>query len=221
MSAIRRIICLANSRKVSGRCIAGKDIGTGNWIRPVSDRPSGEISEEERRYEDGTSAQMLDLIDIPVVGRAPGGHQAENYLIDPNDYWKRAGTMPRSGLSVFQDHSDALWKIGDSTVGGQNDRVRMSGAAIPAASLYLICPENLTLHVVSDSVGVIKLRRRVRSSFSYHGTRYNLVVTDPMVEQAFLAKSDGAYPLDAAFVCVSLSEVFSDGYSYKLVAAII
>jgi hypothetical protein len=70
-------------------------------------------------------------------------------------------------------------------------------------------------------MGKIRLRRRVRGSFYYGGVRYNVGVTDPVVEKAFMAKADGAYPLDAAFVCVSLSEVFSDGYSYKLVATII
>jgi hypothetical protein len=76
MAEIRRIVCFASSRKVSGRCIAGKDIESGQWLRPVSARPSGEISEKERRYEDGTQAHVLDLIDIPVLGPAVSGHPA-------------------------------------------------------------------------------------------------------------------------------------------------
>src|SRR5262249_13397552 len=50
------IFCLANSRKASGRCLAGKGRGggrDGTWIRVVGDRPSGEILQEERRYRDG------------------------------------------------------------------------------------------------------------------------------------------------------------------------
>jgi hypothetical protein len=187
----------------------------------VSDRPSGEISEEERRYEDGTSAQVLDLIDVPVVGPAAGGHQTENYFIAPNEYWAKTGTMERSCLAQFQDHPKSLWKVGDSTLGGQNDRVRIDGATIPGGSLYLICVESMTLHVMSETVGLIKFRRRVRGSFLYLGKRYNVVVTDPVVEKAFLAKPDGSYPLDSAFVCVSLSEVYNDGYGYKLLATII
>lgn len=224
MSAIRRIVCLANSRKVSGRCIAGKEIEHdtfGQWIRPVSARTTGEISEEERRYEDGTSAQMLDVIDVPVIGHAVGGHQIENYLIDPNEYWKKAGVLPRAGLAQLTDHPETLWKNGDSTLAGQNDRVRIEAGRVPAGSLYLISPERLVVHVLSETAGLIKLRRRVRASFYYRSTRYNWVVTDPGVEEAFLAKPDGSYSLDDAYLCVSLSEVYSDGYSYKLVAAII
>ena len=41
------IVCLANSRKISGRCIAGKIISEKRWIRPISSRDSEEISEED------------------------------------------------------------------------------------------------------------------------------------------------------------------------------
>jgi hypothetical protein len=224
MTAIRRIVCLANSRKVSGRCIAGKEMeseSSGQWMRPVSARATGEISEEERRYEDGTSAQVLDVIDIPVVGHAVCGHQSENYVIDPNEYWVKVGAMPRAGLAQLTDHPESLWKNGDSTLAGQNDRVRIEAGRVSSGSLYLISPEQLTLHVMSEGAGIVKLRRRVRASFLYRSTRYNWVVTDPIVERAFLAKPDGSYSLDEVYLCVSLSEVYSDGYSYKLVAAII
>lgn len=224
MSTIRRIVCLANSRKVSGRCIAGKEIGagtSGQWIRPVSARATGEISEEERRYEDGSTAQVLDVIDVPLMGHAAGGHQVENYLIDLHGYWVKVGAMPRSSLGQLTDHPETLWKNGDSTLAGQNDRVRIEAGRVPAGSLYLISPERLAVHVLSETAGLIKLRRRVRTSFFYGSTRYNLVVTDPGVEKAFLAKPDGSYSLNDAYLCVSLSEAYSDGYGYKLVAAII
>ena len=56
MKYTKRIVCLANSRKMSGRCIAGKEVldtGYGEWIRPISKRETAEISEEEMRFENG------------------------------------------------------------------------------------------------------------------------------------------------------------------------
>jgi hypothetical protein len=87
----KRIICLANSRKISGRCVAGKEIdgngGFGGWIRPVSLRPAGELSEADRQFQDGTDPKLLDVVDIRMVRHVPHGFQTENHAIDDQIYW--------------------------------------------------------------------------------------------------------------------------------------
>ena len=86
MLEVKRVVCLANSRKLSGRCIAGKEIAdrrVADWIRPVSSRPSEEVSEHERQYEDGSDPRVLDVVDIPLLGHRPKSFQQENWLLDP------------------------------------------------------------------------------------------------------------------------------------------
>ena len=84
---IKRIVCLANSRKRSGRCIAGKEIlsdgGPGAWVRPVSDRATGEVSEDERQYEDGSDPSVLDVIDVPVLDAQPSSFQRGKLVTRP------------------------------------------------------------------------------------------------------------------------------------------
>ena len=80
-NTVKRILCLANSRKLSGRCVAGREIvnsQAGAWIRPVSDREHQEVSEEEQRYEDGTRPQVLDVIHLPLIEQRPHQFQQEN-----------------------------------------------------------------------------------------------------------------------------------------------
>jgi hypothetical protein len=66
----KRILCLGNSRKTMGTCIAGKELtesGPGPWIRPISHRPKQEISLYERQFEDGTEPKLLDIIHVPLL----------------------------------------------------------------------------------------------------------------------------------------------------------
>ena len=89
MTIVKRLVCLANSRKLSGRCVAGKELiqgVVGGWIRPVSDRPKEEVSKDERQYEDGSDPRVLDLIDIPLREPRPKSYQSENWLLDPQFY---------------------------------------------------------------------------------------------------------------------------------------
>ena len=81
MNYEKTIVCLANSRKKSGRCIAGKEIihnQSGQWIRPVSNRQNEEISEEERMFENGDYPQLLDIISIRFIQHKPHDLQTED-----------------------------------------------------------------------------------------------------------------------------------------------
>ena len=91
MTDSKRIACLANSRKLTGRCVAGREIKGrkgGKWIRPVSSRPGREVDEYERQYEDGSDPCVLDIIRIPVKEPIPEAWQTENWLLHPEYYWK-------------------------------------------------------------------------------------------------------------------------------------
>ncbi|MBW2149188.1 MAG: hypothetical protein JRI22_19460 [Deltaproteobacteria bacterium] len=220
----KTIVCLANSRRSSGRCIAGKEMlrsGYGGWIRPVSARQSAELSEEERRYEDGRDPRVLDIVVVPMIAHAPLLHHTENHIIDANYYWTKTKVLPWTKLGHLLDNPETLWPSGDSTYYGSNDRVKLEVASKLKVSLLLIKPEDLVLSVQAEGAEFGNPRRRVRAQFEYRGTSYNLVVTDPVAERAFLSKANGDYRIADTYLCVSLSEAHSDGYCYKLVAAVI
>lgn len=220
----KTILCLANSRKMSGRCLAGKEFGGGNigpWIRPVSARPHEEISEEERRYKDGHTASLLDIVSIPMLEPRPGTFQSENHLIADEYYWKKdARATWAQVVEAIDNVKGSLWLNGSSTNNGQNDQVPEEEAVKRKGSLVLVKPSNLTIEVAPEGGIYAPVKRRVRADFSLNGEYYNFVLTDAVMERKFLRGADGSFPVKDALLCISLGEVFQ-GHAYKLAAALI
>ena len=220
----KRIVCLANSRKLSGRCIAGKEIldngRLGEWIRPVSDRPSEEVSEYERQYEDGSDPSVLDVIEIPLLEAKPKNYQKENWLLDPDYYWEKKGRIGWDDLAVLAELPEALWLDGYSSYNGRNDRVPESTSQSLDGSLYLIGVSRLELYVSQPGLAFGNRKRSVQGRFEYDGADYWLRVTDPGYEREYLRRPDGFYSLGECFLTISLGDLYG-GYAYKLIAAIV
>jgi len=214
------MVCLASSFKKGGMCVAGKEVresGYGGWIRPVSMRATAELWPSEAQYANGRSPRVLDIIDVPVIGATPLRHQSENYLIDDRGRWSKAGEIGGVELAEMFDEPASLWMNGEHSAAGC-DRLNAREAARVRESLFLIRPEQFVIEVRRDAR---TKRKGYRGKFKYKGTQYNLSMTDPVVRGVFVAKAEGEYAVDAAYVCVSLTEPFRDRRCYKLVASVI
>lgn len=224
VTTTKRIVCLANSRKLWGRCIAGREWaegeGAGGWVRPVSEREHQEVSEYERQYEDGSDPRVLDIIDIPVLKPQPGDFQTENWLLDPKCYWEKAGSYSPLDLSVLTDPVAPLWIDGDGTYHGRNDRISIELADEVRSSLRLIRVRELNLRVFAPGEAFGNTKRRVQGRFAHAGDEYAFWVTDPGYERRYLAKLDGYYAIGDCHLTISLGEPYK-GFVYKLIAAII
>lgn len=222
----RTIICLANSRKPpSGRCIAGKELGgerAGQWLRPVSSRQSREVSEEERRYETGEKAQLLDIISVPLNCHSPLGHQTENHILAEDYYWTKVGAATLAQVDAQIDSYDAnFWVQAENTYHGLNDKVSEQVAAGISSSLKLIATTNLQIRVLmEEGFEGRPSRKRVRAEFDYHNQTYRLSVTDPEIEDHYLKQAEGVYPIGNATLCISLVEPWN-GYAFRVVASVI
>jgi hypothetical protein len=218
----KRLVCLANSRKLNGRCVAGVEfvgMTPQGWIRPVSDREHGEVSRDERQYSDGADPQVLDVIDVPLREHRPWLFQQENWLLDPEHYWAWKGTLDWPKLAAFAV-VDPLWVNGHSTYNGHNDKVPLSVASGLNSSLMLIHADAVKLVVFASGEAFGKAKRRVQARFRHAGNEYWLWVTDPRYERSYLARPDGTYDLGEAYLTVSLGEPMKED-CFKLVAAII
>ncbi len=222
MPSTKRLVCLANSRKLYGRCVAGREWSgakAGRWIRPIGARDGGAVSEYERQYEDGSDPSVLDVIDVPILEPQPTDYQTENWLLDPEYYWKKVGQIPSSTLNVLTDPIAPLWVDGHSTYNGLNDKIPIADTGVVTDSLRLLHVNRLLLTVSKPSGAFGNNKRRVQGRFRHAGRDYALWVTDPGIEKTYLAKPDGGYEIGPRYLTVSLGESFQDA-CYKLIAAI-
>lgn len=219
----KSFLCLANSRKPGGRCVAGRMFNnktyTG-WLRPVSGRNTHEISNTEQLYADGTVAKLLDVIDVTLTKAQPHLHQTENHVIAPA-HWQKLGEGTWAHVvAATETLNGALWHDGSSSYHGTNDKVPEAIVQTLNNSLVLLEPQSLTLVVAHESKFAGGDERRVRAEFRYNNTFYNFVVTDPWIEQKYFALADARYDIPTSRLCLSLPEILN-GNATKLVAAVI
>ena len=223
MTTTKRIVCLANSRKLHGRCVAGVELSAGktdNWIRPVSARQHQEVSEYERQYKDGSDPRLLDIVDVPLLEHQPNDYQQENWILDPESYWVKVGEFDWGGLHEIAERGGTLWRNGSSTYSGRNDRIPIGQVSAETSSLKLIHVDGLRLQVFSPGQAFGNSKRRVQARFQFAGIEYALWVTDPRIEREYLAREDGEHQIDNCYLTISLGEPYDD-YCYKLVAAVL
>ena len=225
----RRIICLANSKKFKGRCLAGKLYThgkIGGWIRPVSNRSDDSLNKLERQVGKDTEPKLLDILEFGIKKSISTGHQVENWLINPNRLMVRTGRISSIELLPAIDKPINLWHTGKSSkTHGKNDLVPENRIVDSNCSLYLIKIEKLKIQVVTHNYGYES--RQVRGEFSYVGAEYNLVITDPIIDSEYKNKTDGFYEIENLLLTISLAETKfevnkseSTGY-YKLIAGVI
>ena len=222
MPTTKRIVCLANSRKLNGRCIAGKELVDNRpaaWVRPVSDREHQEVSEYERQYEDGSDPMLLDILDIPLLEHRPKDYQQENWLLHPKFYWKKVSRLSWENLEPFSEQRGELWRNGFHTFNGTNDQIPLVQASRETSSLKLVHVEEVRLRVFAPGEAFGNSKRRVQAIFRFSGNDYALWVTDPDIERYYLAQENGSYGLDECYLTISLGEPFKD-HCHKLVAAV-
>lgn len=230
----RQIVCLANSRKPDGKCLAGKALDDNSWIRPpVSRRPNDSLSATEEcvRGNDCRCGRcnpivpsLLDIIEVDLTDYAGYAHQTENYYISDNK-WKKVGVLPFELLKSYVDTvPGGLWINGFGTNRRKNDRVPAHLGSGLKNSLCLINVLNLSLTVVLDGVEYGHPRKRVYGSFYYYGTEYIIPVTDEVVENRYIKQGEGTYTYPTVgkniILCLSLGQEWN-GYIYKFIAGVI
>jgi len=216
------LICLANSRKMGARCVAGIRPDTGEWIRPVSSVASGKLEITQIRLSNNADPRCFDLIHVGLSQASPTRMQPENWLIDGKPWELVVSPAPSRCSIVIRDR---LFR-GALIFGNSSDRVGVETFDTSPAveSLLLLKPINVRWAVGRSFTGGMQARVR----FHHNSVRYNLPVTDIIFENKLKNLGLGEYNSgeigieneEALFFTISLGEPFN-GSCYKLVAAVL
>lgn len=213
------IICLANSRKLGGRCVAGLRVDGSGWFRPVGTLQDGTLYPPNYTLDDGTPAGLLDVITVGARVQRPSSYLPENWVID-GSVW-RLSSRPM-GPQLVPLLRAAIAK-GPELIRGYSDRVPYDSFQQQAAtsSLALIAPNRIDLYPQISYRG--KPQARGRFSLGPHScaTLYDLVITDPEWEATVIHQGTRTlWQTHGKFlITVSMGEPFGLN-CYKLIAAI-
>ncbi|WP_122564402.1 dual OB domain-containing protein [Pseudomonas viridiflava] len=217
------MVCLANSWKHGGRCIAGKIYGgdrSGEWIRPVSPTVGHrQITFAQMNYGQNQFANILDVIRIEFTTREPNTFQQENLIIS-GIRWVKLGKLDPTNLRNWLDAPNALWSNGDDSEYGTNDKI--SGPIIAEtrpSSLVMVQPDGglLTVTVAKERDD----KTKIRLHFRYNRVKYALTTTDIWSQDYFRGCGIGEYELkNIQAMTISLGEPFANGNTTKIVAEI-
>jgi hypothetical protein len=165
-----QLACLANSYKGGGqRCIAGIDLCTGEWVRPVNPKGhEGAIGNE--RLIEGNEPQILDVLDIPIGGEYENyGCQPENRILLPGR-WKKIGTIsPEDALRYVEE---------DVLLLHNHDKQVDPGYFISIPKEQW---KSLQLIKVRNAMFSKNPWNKWKCNFEYHGCHYELTPSDPKV----------------------------------------
>lgn len=210
MKNTKQILVLANSYKEGGLCLAGKDLITKEWIRPVSNEEGNCIS---KKYSHITP---LDTITIDIKKYSPLKEQPENYILNSIEYINSVSFKNNSFLDEFVDNPKSLWCYGDRQ--DRESHKNITNNSYNHQSLYLIKVDRLTITVVPNYNGYKKLI----GEFYYNKLNYKFSITDRAYCQ--YKNHDVGFTMikKNKYLCISLGALFeATGHHYKLIAAIL
>lgn len=221
------IICLANSRKRGGRCLAGLRTDGSGWLRPIGSGPESALRKHDTRIS-GREAQILEAIGVDLSHPAPSPRQPENWVVTYkwyNPWYKPCRAVVREAVSEIADMLHKHVTNGPDLFGCCRDRIDAATFldAPAESSLTLVCPQNVYWLIRTSRSG----KRQTRTVFELAGASYNLSITDPVWEQRLALLPLGMHScrdehiesMDNMMYTISLGEPFA-GNCYKLVAGV-
>lgn len=211
-----RILCLANSVKQGGRCLAGIQLDNNNhpviqnnrpvWIRPIVKSEHGQLP--------GflcSKISPLHVIEIDQAAINGTGYQSENTTFK-EDSLKVVGSINTSVLDNLCDNNALRIVFGNRGKAVPKEKIQRM-----KHSLMLVKTSDFQ---VTEKENAYRGRPQIRLTFRYHENLYDLPITDPLFLIQYEKNTEILDQTKEIYVVLSLGISFRDWY-YKIAASII
>ena len=212
-------ICLANSYKRGGRCIAGVEIISDNsggwkpvrndddrprWIRPIAKTTYGEIPNFVAE-----GIELLSVVKLKDVAPCPEQAHVENVYYSHMEQCDHNISLEPSILNQLIDSK-------------HQSIFHNRGRAVSAEMLMGINYSLMLIH--PDKAGAYRDENREKSKnrmkFTYYGVEYDFPITDPYFLEEFKREPERYGDIPDVYLALSLGLEF-EGWHHKLVAGVI
>ena len=212
-------VCLANSLKCGGRCIAGVEVtiddsrnwkvvrkadGSPKWIRPIDETTEfGEIRIGEAQF-----ISLLSVVKLKSVVPIPNQSHTE----DVHYTMMQVVGKVKASNEVLQQFADNIHQV---VFYGTDRAIDVPTYAAGDHSLMFVRADGA--EIVAD---VREDKTRYRMLMGYHGVTYDLSVTDPYYIEQLNEKQVNIGKQSDVYVTLSLGLVYEERH-HKLIAAVI
>jgi hypothetical protein len=207
-----KIVCLANSYKEGGRCIAGImldemhcAVNPVKWIRPVCQTTDGEVPTQLVK-----DICPLDILQFEKTADAPKSFQTENVLFDEKSL-QTVGKFPQDKLDDFCDQRQFLLFGNTTKAVEQNEAKKLNH------SLTMLYTNHFKLYELQYE-DAKHPKVRLRFYFDIHS--YDFPVTDPVFLSKYQQNKQLLNGVEKLYLTISLGQLH-EGWHYKLIACIL
>ena len=205
------LVILAKSAKYGNYCVAGIELSTNKWIRPISHDKEIEdaVTAAELTYSDNTEAQILDVAEIDFEETpAENPVQPENFFFKGT--WKKLAHWNLNDFEKFCGYDNADFIFYDTS-----RRLELSTLAEKNKSLLILPIENLSVSTEFRNESI-----KFYANFSYGGANYERFgVGDIFLREKFADKPRGNFFVaEKAVATFSLTNPYKDNRCYKMLA---
>jgi hypothetical protein len=237
-----QFLCLAVGRRDGGNCIAGIDLHSGKWVRPVNARNHGALTDYEIIVTDGITQKPrilapLDVIQMHIDEYVGNCGQPENWTVaaTPNARYSTA-TPQASADSSLSARMDALAEASTSSgllFGSDKNSIwhREIERRPLASSLCVAKPRYLRWQRETNYRGDPCIngyfdlgRRNIRhvlrlTDIAWEKRLLQITRKEAVIEHQDLPDIGSS---NETFLTISLGDVFPQtGHHYKLIAGVI